>query len=354
MRLIILLLGIIYVLVGACSDDPAPPSNKPAVKDNQGFGTPSTAKEKKTDNDDNTNYDIPSTSNGGGENNNAIVVVPVSHPANYTFEPGLPNPVAVSAITLVNNQLVIAGTNLDTVGTVFVSGQDWVFEIIAKTATEMTVGATAAISMLAGSTYNLIFKTAYASETVYTIEAQHPEGPIANAQIKAVGATGLKLTDANNLGIFIKDGGNVGIGVADPASLLSVAGTVSASDVSASGTVSGTTISASAGVSTVIISASGAATVDSLAVTNGATAATLSVSGDASAASLSVSGNVGIGTSTPSGALDVNADSIRVRTAKTPLSGDACDAGEIAWDANYIYICTASGVWKRAALVGGY
>ena len=63
------------------------------------------------------------------------------------------------------------------------------------------------------------------------------------------------------------------------------------------------------------------------------------------------SGNVGIGTSSPTTLLDVNADTVRVRTARTPASATATGAtGEICWDANYIYVCTATNTWKRAAL----
>ena len=66
---------------------------------------------------------------------------------------------------------------------------------------------------------------------------------------------------------------------------------------------------------------------------------------DASAESL------GIGTSSPSNPLDVNADSIRVRTAQTPTTASAAgNQGEIAWDADYIYVCTATNTWKRTAL----
>ena len=39
---------------------------------------------------------------------------------------------------------------------------------------------------------------------------------------------------------------------------------------------------------------------------------------------------------------------------QSPASNAACTAGTITWDASYIYICTASGAWKRAALTGGY
>jgi hypothetical protein len=63
------------------------------------------------------------------------------------------------------------------------------------------------------------------------------------------------------------------------------------------------------------------------------------------------SGNVGIGTTSPTTLLDVNADTVRVRTARTPASATATGAtGEICWDANYIYVCTATNTWKRSAL----
>ena len=62
-------------------------------------------------------------------------------------------------------------------------------------------------------------------------------------------------------------------------------------------------------------------------------------------------GRVGIGTSSPTTLLDVNADTVRVRTARTPASASATGAaGEICWDASYIYVCTATNTWKRAAL----
>lgn len=52
-------------------------------------------------------------------------------------------------------------------------------------------------------------------------------------------------------------------------------------------------------------------------------------------------------------------DSITINTSKTPatskgISGDK--AGMVAWDANYIYVCTANytdgvaNIWKRAAI----
>lgn len=62
-------------------------------------------------------------------------------------------------------------------------------------------------------------------------------------------------------------------------------------------------------------------------------------------------GNVGMGTVAPTGVLDVNDNRIRVEQSKTPASsGDTCNRGEIAWDANYVYVCVASNTWKRSAL----
>lgn len=50
----------------------------------------------------------------------------------------------------------------------------------------------------------------------------------------------------------------------------------------------------------------------------------------------------------------VSAPQLVVVTSASPLSNAACTAGRIVWDASYVYVCTASGAWKRAALTGGY
>jgi hypothetical protein len=64
-------------------------------------------------------------------------------------------------------------------------------------------------------------------------------------------------------------------------------------------------------------------------------------------------GYVGVGAE-PATIFDVNGDSVRVRTSQTPASNGAGVQGEIAWDASYVYVCTATDTWKRAALTGGY
>jgi len=45
------------------------------------------------------------------------------------------------------------------------------------------------------------------------------------------------------------------------------------------------------------------------------------------------------------------ADQIRIATSKTPSSsGDTGVVGSICWDASYIYVCTATNTWERAAI----
>jgi len=62
------------------------------------------------------------------------------------------------------------------------------------------------------------------------------------------------------------------------------------------------------------------------------------------------SGRLGIGTTAPSGLLDVEDDRVRVRQSKTPANSSAPgNTGELAWDADYIYTCTATNTWRRTA-----
>ncbi len=65
------------------------------------------------------------------------------------------------------------------------------------------------------------------------------------------------------------------------------------------------------------------------------------------------SGRLLVGTSTDSGGalLQVNGDRVRIATAKTPASATAAGvAGEICWDASYVYVCVAADTWKRSAI----
>ncbi len=66
---------------------------------------------------------------------------------------------------------------------------------------------------------------------------------------------------------------------------------------------------------------------------------------------ITADGRLGLGTTTPTGLLDVADNKLRVRTAQTPASATASgNQGEIAWDASYVYVCTATNTWRRAAL----
>ncbi|WP_437192483.1 hypothetical protein [Planctomicrobium sp. SH527] len=56
-------------------------------------------------------------------------------------------------------------------------------------------------------------------------------------------------------------------------------------------------------------------------------------------------------TSDPTASLDVDGDTVRLRTAKTPASASATgNQGDICWDGDYVYVCVAANTWKRAAL----
>jgi hypothetical protein len=59
-------------------------------------------------------------------------------------------------------------------------------------------------------------------------------------------------------------------------------------------------------------------------------------------------GLLGLGTGTPTALLDVNSDTLRLRTARTPASGSAPgNQGDICWDAGHVYVCVATNTWKR-------
>ena len=54
---------------------------------------------------------------------------------------------------------------------------------------------------------------------------------------------------------------------------------------------------------------------------------------------------------TATSALRVDGDTVRIVNDRTPAtSGAAGNEGDICWDANYIYVCTAANTWKRAAI----
>lgn len=69
---------------------------------------------------------------------------------------------------------------------------------------------------------------------------------------------------------------------------------------------------------------------------------------------VTLGGTVTGGSQTITGIGTVSTGVLVVTTSASPAATDACTAGKVVWDASYIYVCTATGVWKRAALTGGY
>jgi len=63
------------------------------------------------------------------------------------------------------------------------------------------------------------------------------------------------------------------------------------------------------------------------------------------------SGRLGVGTTSPTAALDVNGDTIRLRTPRTPATATASgNQGDICFDTQYLYVCVLPNAWARVAL----
>ena len=112
------------------------------------------------------------------------------------------------------------------------------------------------------------------------------------------------------------------------------------------------------------LSTTGSITVTTINATNGVianvTATTINASGIVSASALQVNGNITTSgkietTNTSADAIyskgGVKADGQLITGTKTPASATATGTtGTICWDANYIYVCTATNTWKRVAI----
>jgi hypothetical protein len=84
----------------------------------------------------------------------------------------------------------------------------------------------------------------------------------------------------------------------------------------------------------------------------------LLVSGSGQKFMVQTNGLIALGHGVPvlsgAGKVHMAGDCFRVQDARSPASNATGNAGEICWDANYVYVCTATNTWKRAALAGGY
>ena len=89
--------------------------------------------------------------------------------------------------------------------------------------------------------------------------------------------------------------------------------------------------------------------------TNSSTALVFQVSGNDpdldQAMMISKEGDIHIGSGSPTHKLDIEGNVFRLRSSRTIAnSTDTGTQGEISWDANYIYVCTATDTWMRASL----
>lgn len=50
----------------------------------------------------------------------------------------------------------------------------------------------------------------------------------------------------------------------------------------------------------------------------------------------------------------IAATTFTITNLSSPAAADACTAGTITVDTGFIYVCSASGAWKRVAVTGGY
>jgi len=231
-------------------------------------------------------------------------------------------------------------------------------------------------------------------------------GTAANPSITFVGDldSGIYSSAANEVAIstsgtgrlFVDSDGNVGIGMANPGQILDVSNDsnpVILLNNSNTDNSSARTSRLVLGIGSTIAAGIRAQTIAGVDASDASLG--FSAGGDATYSKMRIlaNGNVGIGTTSPSSALEINAaaatspfiakinnseaaridssgrllvgtasqsggsllqvndDRIRIASSKTPTSAsDTGTAGEICWDSSYIYVCTATNTWKRAAL----
>jgi hypothetical protein len=171
---------------------------------------------------------------------------------------------------------------------------------------------------------------------------------------------------ANSPRITVTSAGNVGIGTTSPVELLSLSGSSAngvATGIGVLNTESGALFNVAA-LGTGFTQSGWPSITDGIVLRSGGNAsgglAVQAASGpiafwsvDSERARIDSSGRLLVGTSSDSGGalLQVNGNRVRVATAKTPASAsDTGTTGEICWDANYVYVCTATNTWKRSAI----
>ena len=179
-----------------------------------------------------------------------------------------------------------------------------------------------------------------------------------NTGIYSPGADQVAISTNGTGRLFVDSNGRVGVGVSNPAFPLQINGSACVAGTSDNiffGVDDNTSprvgLVKQAGGSPLF--AAGSATAFVFAHSSGTSISSPSTQTYTERARIDSSGRLLVGTSSDSGGalLQVNGDRIRVGTAKTPASATATGtAGEICWDASYVYVCTATNTWKRSAL----
>lgn len=135
------------------------------------------------------------------------------------------------------------------------------------------------------------------------------------------------------------------------------------------GTVGNATYATTAGTAgtanTVLVGAqpniTSVGSLNSLTVTGNIVAGNISTAGTIAVANISTTGSGGdisganlILANSVSTSGNVTVGGLLSSPQNSPASSSTGIIGQICWDANYIYVCTASNTWKRVALTGGY
>ena len=156
-------------------------------------------------------------------------------------------------------------------------------------------------------------------------------------EIRARDGAGLKLHDDAGMGLFVEDGGYVGIGTTNPTRQLDI---YHPSDdvhfrvqTSAQKTVG------------VVFGNASCSWSQKISAANHYVIRDIWNAGDRLV--IDTTGKFGI-SCVPTALFDINSDILRLRTAKTPAtSGSPGNQGDHAWDAGYFYICVATNTWER-------
>ena len=167
-----------------------------------------------------------------------------------------------------------------------------------------------------------------------------------NTGIYSPGADAFGVVTGGTDCLRITSAGNVGIGTTGPEQLLHIGGNNGIRFGNAASTPKADIAYTSAGEEFLDIKIQGTTTgYGNIRFSTGPT--------PSESACIDSSGRLLVGTSSDTGGalLQVNDNRIRIATAKTPSSAsDTGTAGEICWDADYIYVCTATNTWKRTAI----